>query len=98
MMYRLIVQPEAEADIEEASLWYEQQTEGLGRELVMAVNEGLRSIQDYPNSYQEVHRQVRRLILKRFPYQLFYLLTEDAIIVFGCFHTSRNPMLWKKRL
>ncbi len=34
MSYRLVVQPEAEADLDEAYLWYERQRRGLGRELI----------------------------------------------------------------
>jgi len=34
MSYRLVLQPEAEADLDEAYLWYEKQRRGLGRKLI----------------------------------------------------------------
>ncbi len=38
MNYKLIVRPEAEAELEDAYLWYEQQIVGLGSQFLLSVD------------------------------------------------------------
>ena len=44
MSYRLIIRAAAEQDLEEASAWYEEQREGLGKEFLVAVGQTLETI------------------------------------------------------
>jgi hypothetical protein len=46
----------------------------------------------------QLYKNVRRKLLPRFLYGLFYLIQDDLIFVFACFHVKRNPQQWKKRL
>jgi len=88
---------EAEAEISEAFRWYEDKNEGLGSEFMRALDAGLSYIQRNPTAYPIVHKQMRRALLRRFPYSVNYLLEGDKIIVLACFHASRDPKQWKKR-
>jgi len=36
-------------------------------------------------------------MLRGFPYSLFFLMEEEALIVIACFHASRDPLQWKRR-
>lgn len=89
---------EAEADLAEAFDWYEQQQRDLGREFVAKVEEYLDRILRNPRQYQEVHQGVRRAVMSRFPYSLFYLLDEGEVVVLAVEHQARHPERWKKRL
>lgn len=71
-MTSLLIRPEAEADIEEAYRWYERQRSGLGSDFLLWVEEGHDKIQKNPEMYRVVHRNVRRLLIRRFPYGIFY--------------------------
>lgn len=44
-----------------------------------------------------VHRDTRRLLLRRFPYGVFYRLVKDEIVVVGCLHAKRHPRVWRGR-
>jgi len=44
-----------------------------------------------------VHEQVRRALLRKFPYALFYLMSKDTIVVIACFHIGRIPADWQSR-
>jgi plasmid stabilization system protein ParE len=44
-----------------------------------------------------VHEQVRRALLRKFPYALFYLFNEETIVVVACFHVRRSPADWQRR-
>jgi len=44
-----------------------------------------------------VHRHIRRLLIRRFPYGIFYTTSKDLIIVLAVFHGHRDPKQWKSR-
>jgi toxin ParE1/3/4 len=92
------IRPEAEADLTEAYGWYQGCRDGLGDEFLLSVEAALDSIQRFPQSYPAVHKQVRRALLRRFPYGVFYLVEEEAIVVLAVFHASRNPKRWQERV
>jgi plasmid stabilization system protein ParE len=98
MNYRLIIRPEAELDLEDAFIWYESQETGLGSEFVRAIDSCISTIGRNPLTYQIIYQQARRVLVRRFPYCLFYIVEEDTVFVIACFHTKRNPNDWQNRL
>jgi plasmid stabilization system protein ParE len=44
------------------------------------------------------HKKVRRARATKFPYALFFLVEADALLVIACFHGSRDPRQWQKRV
>ncbi len=93
----LILRPAAAADVEEAFSWYEHQRLGLGEEFLEAVDAALREIVAYPLRQTAIFRDTRRLLLKRFPYAVFYRAYPSVIVVVACMHGRRNPLRWKVR-
>jgi toxin ParE1/3/4 len=57
-----------------------------------------RRIQANPNQYPVVHRNVRRALVRRFPYGVFYVVEGQRIVVLAVFHGSRDPSQWKSRV
>ena len=96
-MISVIVRPEAAADIEAAYKWYESQATGLGDQFLDVVGEQWRSFESNPEQFPIIHRTTRRALLRRFPYQLFYRLEANVIIVVACLHGRRHPRQWKMR-
>jgi hypothetical protein len=76
-MPRFRIRKPAEADIDTAFAWYESQREGLGLEFLTAVEATLALIQRSPDQFPRVHRDVRRALVRRFPYAVFYLSTPQ---------------------
>ena len=97
MAYNVIVRPEAAREIQEAFDWYEGRSEGLGLEFLRAADACLSGVRRNPSAFQPVHEQVRRALLRKFPYALFYLLSDDTIVVVACFHVRRSPADWQRR-
>jgi plasmid stabilization system protein ParE len=85
-----VLRPAAAADVEEAFRWYEARRDGLGDEFLELVQSGLQSIASYPQAASVVHRDVRRHLLPRFPYALFYRQIEGRPVVVACFHAKRS--------
>jgi toxin ParE1/3/4 len=49
----------------------------------------------YPESYPVVTRHLRRALIDRFPFAIFYLTDAEVIQVFAVLHTSRDPQIWQ---
>lgn len=97
-MTRPFLTPEAEADLDSAFGWYEEQVAGLGGEFLATVEAHLARIESNPRQYQELYRGVRRAVMKRFPYAIFYLVEPPAAIILAVEHQARDPEHWKRRL
>ncbi len=100
MTRRLIVRPEAEADLAEGALWYEKQKPGLGGEFLTETRAALDRVLTQPRRGRLMLRrpEVRRVFTRRFPYRVFYLLREDVIVVFAVLHFARHERQWQGRL
>src|SRR5665213_1247338 len=97
MSRRIVIKPEAEADIARAHQWYEDQRPGLGDDFALCIEAALHAIRERPVSFPKVRKNVRRILIKRFPYLILFIEHPSVIIVIGIFHTSRNPVLWRNR-
>ena len=99
MNRRLIIRPEAEADITDATEWYDSHEPGLGLELLSEVHSGITRAPKSPESFTRVRRNplVRRVLTRRFPYRVFFIVRADAIVVFAVLHAARHDRAWKYR-
>ena len=71
--------PRASADIEEASRWYERERAGLGAEFQEELWRALDLLALTPEMGPVAHRDVRRILLHRFPYAVYYRLAAAVI-------------------
>jgi toxin ParE1/3/4 len=73
MNYRLILRKGAEVDLDEAYRWYEEKVSGLGAEFIFSMDRELEFIQGNPERYPVIYQNVRRALLHRFPYGVFFV-------------------------
>ncbi len=95
MSRALVVVPEAEAEIEKAVDWYCRHNWTAAVGFRFAVDRALDFICERPEQYQVVYRQTRRVLVDGYPYALFYTVTSVQVTVVSCFHTARDPDLWR---
>lgn len=91
------LRPEAEQDLLEAALWYEANEPGLGGQFLDRVQATLAAIAGQPTAYTAVHDSVRRALVKRFPFGVFYTIEDDGVVVIAVLHGSRHPRAWRER-
>ena len=90
-MTELRVRPEAELDVFEASLWYEQERDGLGAVFLQTLRRVLARIEASPLQFPLVTTDVRRAVLPRFPFGVFLFVDADAVVVIAVMHLHRRP-------
>lgn len=95
--YQVLVREEAAREIQAAFDWYEERSEGLGLEFLRAADACLAGVRRSPSAFPKVHKEVRRVLMRKFPYALFYLVERDSIVVLACFHARRDPVDWLRR-
>ena len=98
MAVRLVLAPETEQDIRAAYDWYENRRIGLGEEFLSCVDACIQRICRYPELNATVHNEFRRVLVRRFPYAVFYEFTNGTVTVYCVLHTSRDPEKWHERL
>jgi toxin ParE1/3/4 len=91
------IRAEAELDIIEAVLWYENEREGLGAEFSLAVERLVARIADNPLTFQEREVGMRMAMVDRFPYGLYFVDEFEKIVLFAVLHLHRDPDVWKHR-
>lgn len=86
--------PAARLDLLHAQAWYEDKVIGLGVEFGRAVDAVVAGITRFPEGYPQVHGEIRKAVLRRFPYSLLFRKESERILVLGCFHHRRDPRAW----
>jgi len=98
LSYEIQVRRAAELDIAEAQVWYESQQSGLGGEFRTEISRVVDRLAETPLIYQKAHGDVRRAIVRRFPYLIWYRVIGEIVIVLACSYAGRDPKYVKSRL
>lgn len=72
----IIIRPEAEQDIKEAFKYYEECSIGLCSDFLLAADTCLSIIQGNVNIYQVIYKKIRRGLIRKFPYGIFYFIDK----------------------
>lgn len=86
----MLVRPAAEADLVRARDWYEQRRVGLGNEFLDAIAAALRELAEDPERQRLYHRNFRRVLLRRFPFKIFYQVIGHRIVIFRVLHAKQD--------
>ena len=97
MSYTLTIRKEAEFDIDDQFNYYEEKREGLGHDFLLCIEEALDKLQRNPLVYRKIHKELRRIPIRRFPYRIFYFVKNNNVIVTALFHARKDPSSWNNR-
>jgi toxin ParE1/3/4 len=96
---RIELKRRAAQDLRDAKDWYEARSVGLGGRFVAEFNDVLGDVSASPGAFQVVEGTVRRALLRRFPFSVYYILeNEDLVVVVAVLHFRRHPSGWKDAL
>ena len=91
-MKDLRVLPEVSVDLSEAACWYDQEGYvGLGDRFVATFYSYVSHLRQSGEIYRMVYSEFRRVLLRPFPYALYYRYHAEVLVVSLVIHTARNP-------
>jgi plasmid stabilization system protein ParE len=88
---------EARLDAIDAFRWYEDRSPGLGIEFRNALDSTIERIAAHPHTYVAHERGLRHAPIRRFPYSVYFKLSQEIAVVVGVIHTKRHPSVAKAR-
>jgi len=84
----------AKYEIDDAVEYYNLQEDKLGDIFKMDVKNCIDRILISPNLYPNIVENIKRSLLHRFPYSIFYAIESEKIIILSVAHQSRKPFYW----
>jgi toxin ParE1/3/4 len=96
-MHAVVFLPAAQLEASDAQDWYEAEAAGLGVRFRAELDQVAERLAANPFVFPIVVADIRRALLRRFPYALFFRIVDDAVFVMACFHSSRDPRIWQQR-
>jgi len=94
---KVIIGDAAKIELEGAIEWYEVQQQGLGNRFALAFHTTVSVIKAYPSINFELAKNIRRAVVKEFPYGIIYSVKADYIEIIAVGHLHREPMYWADR-
>ena len=91
MIPRLLFSPEALADLEQAADWYGSKSEPIRVAFLSNLDLLFDRILAFPTS-APIHRdKIRRALMGKFPYGVFFVVDEVSVKILAVMHLKRNP-------
>ncbi|MGZ8934958.1 MAG: type II toxin-antitoxin system RelE/ParE family toxin [Methylobacter sp.] len=91
MSFTVYVRRAAELDVAEAQLWYEEQQVGLAVKFHRELSTVLDRLAETPLTYPVVYRNIRRAVLHRFPFLVWYSVEGSVVTILACTHGRADP-------
>ena len=95
---RLTYHPEAETEAIEAAQFYETRAAGLGAGFLDEYDAMIAGIQEHPERWRIEEDDIRRCLMRRFPYGIYYRFLPGEIRILAVKHHGRHPDYWKRRI
>lgn len=88
---KVVFRPEARVELLDAQAWYEARVPGLGAEFARAFEAALSAACRQPEAFAVAEEGCRRVVLRRFPFSLYYRCKDERLLVVAVFHHRRHP-------
>lgn len=95
---KYVFHPEAQAEFLAAIEYYEGSEPGLGYDFSIEVHSTIGNILSFPKAWPILEDDIRRCLIRRFPYGIVYSQDGDVIFILAVMHLHRDPDYWKDRL
>jgi len=93
--YKVKIEPEALADIQNITDWYNKQQAGLGKRFQRTTKLQISSLQNNPQIYAIRYKEIRCMIIKKFPHMAHFYINDEnnTVEVLSVISTDRNPKI-----
>jgi toxin ParE1/3/4 len=96
-MLNVVYRPEAEAELLDAVSYYGTEDTSRGDKFLQTIHRHVLEIAEHPMRFPTAGGAIRRCVVRKYPFIIFYRPTRDHVRILAIAHTSRNPEYWKSR-
>ena len=89
--------PEADVEFRESARYYEDKAPGLGVTFIAEVHRVAAVVASQPGIGSPVDEELRKFVLRRFPFNLIYAVECDEVVISAVAHHKRRPFYWGRR-
>ena len=97
MNKRVSIHELAEFELNDAAVFFETKRNGLGRRFLSAFEAALAHIRKHPEASPVIIKDIRRKVLRGFPYSILYSIKSDRIRILAVTNQRRRPFYWHGR-
>ena len=90
MSWQVLLHAEAEKDLIAARDWYDRKCPQLGDEFLDEVAIAIRQLENAPERERLYFLNFRRVLLRRFPFKLFYQVIGDRVVILRVLHAKQS--------
>ncbi len=100
MTAKVVLTPEARADVAEAAAWYRERSVRAAEDFLLAVSVALTRIEARPTAHVVVDTETgaRRALLRKFPHRVPYVIDGARLVEFAVMSHRRDDPAWRERL
>lgn len=97
--YKVKIEPEALADIQKITDWYNKAQDGLGKRFQKTAIKHVNTLSKDPQIYAIRYKEIRCVVIKKFPYMAHFYINDEynTVEVLAVISTDRNPKIWKEK-
>ena len=91
-MWRVVLEPAAQSDLRQAAAWYGSQRPRLDDAFLTEVSRTLSGLQEEPSRYAVTTPGLRRALVRRFPFAVYFRAFEPSVNVLAVLHLRRESL------
>jgi plasmid stabilization system protein ParE len=78
--------------------FYEAQQKGLGKRFENDIKKSIDTILEFPNAFHKIDNKIRKYVVDKFPYNIYYLTEDDTIVILSIASQRKKPLYWIDRV
>ena len=90
MSFEIVFTDWADEDFNEIGFWYSSIRLGLDNEFILCLETEIETVKRNPLLFKRIYKNIRKTVLHRFPYNMYYLIEENRIVVLAIAHHKRS--------
>ena len=93
----LVFHAQAAEEAEAAQEWYAERSPAAAAAFLLELNHAVQGVAEGPERWPLHDQNIRKYVFPKFPFILFYKLTEEKIQIIAVAHSKRRPRYWRNR-
>lgn len=70
----------------------------LGGEFLIELDALMDRIAESPSQFPEIKQDVRRALLRKFPYSVYFKVGDETVDIIAVLHQHRDTRIWEQRI